>query len=76
MSDDPSDHMPIVDDLEQGRALGGTFGIYGEEDMFGDYDENVFRVYTVHADGTLEMTHHSDHWGVPAWGEEYVNACG
>ena len=40
------------------RQVGVCCDLTGEEDL------HVFRV---HPDGTMELTHAPDHWGLPAW---------
>lgn len=40
------------------RQVGVCCDLTGEEDL---------HVFLVHPDGTMQLTHAPDHWGLPAW---------
>jgi hypothetical protein len=56
----------MADSIDEVRSIAHASG----QRQVGMMDEDDLAVYLVLPSGEVQLTHHSDHWGVPAWYED------
>jgi len=56
-------NLLLADGKDEARRLAHDSG----PRQVGVYEDDGLVVYLVHPTGEVEVTHHYDHWGYPAW---------